>query len=147
VSVPYVIDPSALMQAYLADTYSSNVTALLNLLKADDPPELHFLEMGLVEATNVLWKHVRFHNLASDNAQKILRNLLSLPLTLHTVDDYLQDALAIGLENQLAVYDSLYIALAKRLEYSLITADAKQTKAAELAGVTIKPVTDFNPTK
>lgn len=52
-------------------------------------------------------------------------------------------ALQIGLVHQLAIYDSIYIALAEQFNCPLITADVKQEAAAKAIGVTIKPITDF----
>ncbi len=57
--------------------------------------------------------------------------------------DLLVRALQIGLEHKLAIYDSVYIALAEKHNLPLITADARQAAAAQQVGVTLKPVTDF----
>jgi len=73
----------------------------------------------------------------------LLRDLIGLPLTLQPVIALLERSLEIGLAHQLAVYDSLYIALAERLALPLITADTKQEAAARAVGVTLKPITDF----
>lgn len=59
-SQEFVIDTSALLQAYVTDTYTPQVQSLLALLAQADPPDLHFLDIGLAEGTNVLWKRVRF---------------------------------------------------------------------------------------
>lgn len=64
----------------------------------------------------------------------------------HTAETkVLPRALEIGLKHQLAVYDSVYIALAEQLGYSLITDDGKQAAAATAEGITLKPITDFTP--
>jgi len=52
-------------------------------------------------------------------------------------------ALEIGLKHQLAIYDSIYIALAEKLNYPLITVDQKQAKASQAEGVTLKNIADF----
>jgi predicted nucleic acid-binding protein len=57
--------------------------------------------------------------------------------------ELLPRALEIGLNNQLAVYDSVHIALAEKLGLPLITVDAKQATAATASGVVLKPITDF----
>jgi predicted nucleic acid-binding protein len=46
-------------------------------------------------------------------------------------------------QHNLAIYDSVYIALAERLGFPLITADAKQAAAAAGVGATLKPTADF----
>jgi predicted nucleic acid-binding protein len=47
------------------------------------------------------------------------------------------------LTHQLAIYDSAYVALAKRSGYSLITIDLPQQRAAAAESVILKPITDF----
>jgi predicted nucleic acid-binding protein len=66
------------------------------------------------------------------------RSLLRVPAkaALHT-------ALRIGLTYQLAIYDSAYVALAKRSQFPLITLDQPQQRAAVAEGVTLKALTDF----
>ncbi len=54
-------------------------------------------------------------------------------------------ALQIGLSSQLALCDSLYIAMALNLNCPLITLDDRQANAAIISGVTLKPITDFSP--
>ena len=98
-----------------------------------------------MECTNILWRHVRFQGMPVDTAQKGVKDIADLPLTIHLAASYLSDALTIGLANELAIYDSIYIALAKALGFPLMTSDAKQERAAIAAGVKIKPVADFKP--
>ena len=70
--------------------------------------------------------------------------MLVLPFQIVPVINLLSRALQIGLSYQLAVYDSLYIALALDLDCPLITVDARQLNAATACGVVIKPITDFS---
>ena len=139
----YVIDTSILMQAYIKDTLTKEVTSLLSSLDGDDSPELHVMEIGLAEAANVIWKHeVIFETITPDYAQRVIKNLRELPLHLHLAENHLQQALDIGRRQRLAIYDTLYIALAQKLEIPLITADSKQSKAANAEGVQIKSLVD-----
>jgi len=117
--------------------------ALLDGLKKPGVLTLHTPEFCVVECANILWRHVRFQGMPADTAQKAVKDVADLPLTIHLAASYLPDALAIGLANELAIYDSIYIALASALGFSLITADAKQKRAAIAAEVIIKPVADF----
>jgi predicted nucleic acid-binding protein len=144
VSAHYIIDPSALMQAYIKDTYTLQVKALLTSLEADDAPELHLLEIGLAEAANVLWKHeVIFKRLTPEFSQQVIDNIRALPLHIHLIEAHLDEAMNIGRQHHLAIYDSLYIALARELDFPLITADGKQERIALTAGVSSKALTDF----
>ncbi len=139
----YVIDPSALMQGYVREAFTPNVLALLAQVPAS--VELHIPDFCLVECTNVLWKHIRHHGMPLEVAHQAMLDLSALLLTVHPASAYLPDALTIGVEQELAVYDSLYIALADATGYPLITADGRQERRAMQVGVAIKPLTDFAP--
>jgi predicted nucleic acid-binding protein len=66
-----------------------------------------------------------------------------LPLKRAAIRYVLNTALAIGLKHKLAIYDSLYIALAQRTESVFVTIDAKQEKAATIEEAILKPISDF----
>lgn len=76
-------------------------------------------------------------------AEILVEDLRELPFKIASIEDALPRALQIGLAHNLAVYDTLYIALAEYYKFPLITADAKQQTAAQTVGVTVKPITDF----
>ena len=71
-SEAYVIDASALMQVYIEDVFTGNAVALISGLTDDDPLQLHFMESGMAEATDVLWKHVRQGNIDRAAAESAL---------------------------------------------------------------------------
>jgi len=50
-------------------------------------------------------------------------------------DEVIDEAFQIAKEHNIAIYDSLYIALAKKLGFSLITLDKFQSKVASELGV------------
>jgi len=138
----YVVDVSVIVQRLIRDRYTNNAKALFQRLTA--PDQLYAPEFCSLECANVLWKHVRFHGMPRAEADILLRDLVGLPLALQPVTGLLERSLEIGLAHQLAMYDSLYIALAERLRYPLITADAKQEAAARVLGVSLKAITDFS---
>jgi predicted nucleic acid-binding protein len=41
------------------------------------------------------------------------------------------------------VYDSLYIALAQRIQAPMITLDTRQMQVAQIEGITLKSILDF----
>jgi predicted nucleic acid-binding protein len=141
----WVIDASVLVQAVVRDTYTNHVFALFATLPPDTEPALHIPEFCMLECTNVLWKRARFESQDSQQITLGLQNLLQLPLTYYKATTLLPRALAIGLAHGLAVYDSVYIALAETLGHPLITVDQRQAQAARAAGVALKPITDFAP--
>lgn len=139
----YIIDTSAMIQAYVREPHTDHALALLAQLSAD--VELHIPEFCLLECANILWKHVRLHDMPTETARQGLQHLTALPLTVHPSSPYLDDALVIGLNHQLALYDSIYIALGKGLQLPLISADARQEQVAIANGVKLKSLTDFVP--
>ncbi len=137
----YVVDASILAQHVVLDTYTSNVDALLTESAASI--QLHIPEFCLLECANVIWKQVNINNLSAAHAESLIVNLTAFPLVIHPASVLLKHSLSIAAAHNLAVYDSIYIALAEHLQFALITADGKQEKAARALGITIKPVTDF----
>jgi predicted nucleic acid-binding protein len=107
--------------------------------------ELVVPEFCLLECVNVLWKHVRFQGVSEVEAETLVAELEALNVIIAPISGLLSRALAIGLKHKLALYDSIYIALAEQLNYPLVTDDAKQATAARAEGITLKPLTDFDP--
>lgn len=137
-----VVDTSVLVQAFVEDRYTTQARAML-LEAFNEQTDLHILEFGLVECVNIFWKRVMFHGLQLSKAKVAVSNLQSTPLVIHSSDDYFLQALDIGVENHLPIYDSLYIVLADRLNLQLITDDVKQSSIAAKVGIALKPITDF----
>ncbi|MEL6269498.1 MAG: type II toxin-antitoxin system VapC family toxin [Chloroflexota bacterium] len=137
----YILDASIVVQHFIQDAQTEHVDALFDMV--GDTVTAHIPQFCLLECANVLWKHVRFHGVSKEDALQLTRDMDNLSLNITPVQDLLPRALEIGLTHQLAVYDSVYIAMAEHLKFSLITVDAKQAKAATATGITLKPVTDF----
>lgn len=137
----YIIDASVVIQRFIQQEYTSQVRILFNRLLEGD--RFYIPEFGLLECTNVIWKQVRFYGLSKEQAQLLIQDLQSIPFHIISTRDLLSSALNIGLTHQLAIYDSLYIALALQLNYPLITLDNRQLDAAINCSVTAIPVTDF----
>lgn len=138
----FVVDASVVIQLLITDQNSNEVEALFDRVSYGD--KLIVPEFGLMECTNVLWKHVRFQGLSQADAEGLVQDLIALDVTITPTIGLMPRALEIGLKYQLAVYDSVYIALASKLQHPLITIDQRQAKAAQAEGVTLKPITDFS---
>jgi len=106
---------------------------------------LYIPEFCTSECVKVLWKNVRFQGLPQTDAEQFIDELLALTFQIVPVKELLLQALQIGLTRQFAVHDSLYIALALKLNCPLITVDDRQAAAAAENGVTLKLITDFSP--
>jgi predicted nucleic acid-binding protein len=139
----YIVDASVVVQLLVTETYTAETKTLFASI--EDGNRLIVPEFGLMECTNVLWKHVRFHGLQQTDAEKQIQILIALDVMVAPVIGLMSRALAIGLQHQLAVYDSVYIALAEKLKHPLITIDQRQAKAAQNEGVILKAITDFKP--
>lgn len=139
----YIIDASIVAQRLIRDTYTENARRLFNNLTEADV--FYIPEFCLLECVNVTWKQVRFHAMPQSAAQILVADLALLPFRIIPIEEgnLLPHALEIGLAQKLPIYDSIYIALAEKYLYPLITADAKQEAAAKAVGVTTKPITDF----
>jgi predicted nucleic acid-binding protein len=139
----HIIDASVVIEYLVSGPYTNEARTLFgNLTLAD---RLIVPEFCLLECTNVLWKHVRFQGMPVPQAKALLRHLKKLPLSRVPVKATLDAALSIAVTHQLAVYDSAYVALARRSGYPLITIDQAQSRVAGLEGVILKAITDFLP--
>lgn len=106
----YVVDASILGHYLGADIYTTQSRVLISRLAQGD--ELFVPEFCLLECTNILWKAVRFRGMPLDQANRFADELAELPLQIVPVASLLKEALQIGLAHQLAVHNSLYVALA-----------------------------------
>ena len=138
----YVVDTSVVSQYFITQAYTEQARVLVDSISKGD--RLHIPEFCLIECVNVLWKEVRFRGMPQTNAEQIADELLGLNFQIVPVKRLLPRALLIGLMHQLAIYDSMYIALALDMNCPLITVDERQLNAATACGAVIKPITDFS---
>ncbi|MEQ9548744.1 MAG: type II toxin-antitoxin system VapC family toxin [Coleofasciculus sp. G3-WIS-01] len=139
----YVVDASVVVQYAITQTYTPEARVLVARMYQGD--QLCIPEFCLLECVNVLWKEVRFRGLPKTQAEQIVGELLALSFRIMPTVHLLPSALQIGLSYQLALYDSLYIALAVDLNCPLVTVDDRQRNGAIASGVIVKPITDFSP--
>lgn len=139
----YVVDTSVVIRRFVVETYTPEVRVLLS--RMEQGVRLYIPEFCLIESTNVLWKNVRFRGMPQVDAAQFVVELLEIPFQIVPVSNLLPRALRLGLSDELAVYDSLYIALALELDCPLITVDQRQAEAAARSGVALKAIADFSP--
>ena len=139
----YVVDASVVIQRLVKEPHTEHVRRLMRNLAEQD--RLWVSDFCLLEITNVIWKQVRFGNLDQERAVFMAQRIIPLlPLQVYRADgDLLAEALRIGLAQELTVYDSVYIAMAARLDCPLISVDVGQNRAAEAHGIHLKSSTDF----
>ncbi|MEM1611336.1 MAG: type II toxin-antitoxin system VapC family toxin [Sulfolobales archaeon] len=91
------------------------------------------------EVTNAIWKHARTHRYISRNTALVIYNQLKRLvdekiILIEPQEKYLDRAFIIALDNDIPIYDALYIAQA--LEYKkLLTSDNKQATIAKKLGI------------
>lgn len=95
------------------------------------------------EVTNTIWKAYITGRISKRNAEekhKVLMKLIGVNIKLYSEEQVISDALQLSIELKLPIFDTLYIALAKKLKLPLLTLDLKQKRKAEEVNVeTITP--------
>ncbi len=115
-----VADASAIAALYLPEELSEEVEKALA-----GAHSVSSLDLAAYEVLNVVWKHARRGLISREAALEIAGEVLQLFKTLevHSYWEVLPDALEIALEKGVTVYDSAYVALAKKLGAALLTLD------------------------
>ncbi len=93
--------------------------------------ELHAPELFVVEAINVLWKHVRRRTRTVEETVVMFENLRELPIHLHRHRELAVHTFDLSVRRGLSAYDALYVALAVREVLPLFTADRRLAAAVE----------------
>ncbi len=104
----YIVDASVVAERLIRSAYTVNARALFDQALRGD--QFQVPEICLVECTNVIWKEVRLRGMPIPSGIIALKNLRALPLRRLAVKRLLNPALALGVRNNLAIYDALYIA-------------------------------------
>lgn len=78
-----------------------------------------------LEITSILWKKVMRSEISRSDADIILAELSSLPITRHPEAPLLESAFDLANRSKRTVYDCLYLALAVQLQGRMVTADLK----------------------
>ncbi|MBS7248498.1 MAG: type II toxin-antitoxin system VapC family toxin [Candidatus Jordarchaeales archaeon] len=128
------IDASSLAKFLLKEKGWSNVRSLL-----ETRSPLYSVDLIVKEVSNVLWKHAKVTKVIDEaRAHLLFKALMELVkgevIVLEPEVNYLERAYVISLTENVAVYDSLYIALAEKLG-ELATSDRVQAGIAAKHGV------------
>jgi predicted nucleic acid-binding protein len=89
---------------------------------------LHTVDIALSEGLNALWKHAKLYKaFEEEEALSAARDLAEIydGLNILTTRELLEDAMESALTWKITVYDSLYVAAARKLKAILYTADQK----------------------
>ena len=118
-----VLDSTAIAAIFFRDTHSEQVEATLKRFE-----RFHTLDLAFAEVGNVAWKRINFfkedfatHLRALLAATDFIRNVCNVIET----REVLAQALEVGVKEGITIYDSLFVALAKRMKVKLLTTDEK----------------------
>jgi len=130
-----VVDTSALIRLFVPDgqlpadfeRFLRGVERGLNMAIAP--------ELLLAEAASVINKKEKSGELAKDESDRLLTDVLSLPIRLFPHLPILSRAFKLARIHNLTVYDTLYLALAEEHGAVIFTADRKLLKIAVHLGL------------
>ena len=92
-------------------------------------------DLILAEAGNALWRYVRTGDLQIEEAASILHRMPDSFARLVPTAELAKDALLLAHALEHPVYDCMYLALAQREEFVLLTLDRKLAGLAERSGI------------
>ena len=114
-----VIDASVSVKWVVEEDHSAKATLLLQC------QSLHAPDHWQAEAVNVLWARVFKGDLAAADAEERMAVLLRAPIVGTPIATLMPRAFAISVAHMVTIYDSLYVALAEKLNIPLVTADER----------------------
>lgn len=118
-----VIDASVLVKRILLEPGFEEVDRLLNEA-VEGLVELHVPDLVFKEVGNAIWRHALKGYVKREEASRLLRAVMELPLNVHAQDpQLLTRSLEVALASSISIYDAIYIALAERLKAELATYD------------------------
>jgi len=107
---------------------------------------LYTVDIALGESLNAIWKHVNIHrDLKMGEVESTIHDLTKIydAIRVLTTRELSREAMEIALAENITIYDSVYIAAARKLKATLITADkklyhtSKKMVQSELLGETL----------
>ena len=124
----YVLDSSVLVKWFSPydEEHRNKALSLLNLYK-DQKIDLYIPELAICEVSNALRFNKNFNESEVTDTLKFLMNLeLSI---VNLTRDILSKSLEVSYEDNITVYDAIFIGLSNVLKIPLITANPKHFKA------------------
>lgn len=123
----YVLDSSVLVKWFSPynEEHRGKALSLLNLYK-EGKIDLYIPELAICEVSNALRYNKNFNE---SEVKDILKFLMNLELSIVNLsEDIVNKSLGISYENNITVYDAIFIGLSNALKIPLITANPKHLK-------------------
>lgn len=121
-----VVDASVVIKWFVPEVGSD---AASRLLASED--RLHAPDLLFAEIANAIWKKVVRGQLTRAESQLLVRDIEKIAVDTMPCRALANDAHAIALIASRSVYDSMYVALALRLDTRVITADERFFRALQ----------------
>jgi len=113
-----VLDASAIAKWFLIEKETDYMKRIRNEI-ANKKLEAHVPDLIFIELANVL----RCSNLSENDVKLGIKAAMQIGLVLHRFEELIYDAIKIAFENDITIYDALYVSLSNSLEAPLITYD------------------------
>jgi predicted nucleic acid-binding protein len=94
-------------------------------------------ELIVSEVTNAIWKYHQFEKLEIETCRQVLELTLKLVDTLVSGKDLYREAFLLARSSRLPAYGMFYLALARRDDATLVTADRVPRREAARHGVRV----------
>jgi predicted nucleic acid-binding protein len=132
--VTVIIDSSALVAFLLKESRFEEVKDMLTR-GASSHVQL------ITESSNAVLQANKDGRVDEEGARNIVETMLELvrssSITLHAEQELTGEAFRIGVDHNLTIYDSVFLALAQKLHGSLVSRDEKQIEAARKLGIEV----------
>ena len=136
-----VLDASFIVKLVLEEE-GSDIARSLARSWMEEGKGLTTIDVALPETLNAIWRHaLKIGDLNPNEAIDVARDFLRIWTTIRVYSsrEVAEEALKLALEENIAVYDALYIQLARSLRASLATFDGKLSRIALKYGVPTYP--------
>jgi predicted nucleic acid-binding protein len=120
----FVVDASVVVKWFVPEIHSDSARSLLALPHEYVAPDLLF-----AETANTIWKKIRRGELTAEEGRQLVADIGRIAVGAVPCRALAEDAHVLANATGRTVYDSLYVALAVRLDTRSITAD-EQLEAA-----------------
>lgn len=121
----FVVDASVVIKWFVREEGTDRASAISDRA-ANAEIELHLPDFCLVECTNVIWRLVvKQQKIPRLQGHTVMAQLAELPFVRMPSRDLVGGAYRVAVDAGTTVYDGMYVALAKALGATLITADQR----------------------
>ena len=139
-----VVDSSVVIKWFVTEPHSEQARQVLHSYRKRRVslivPDLIFAELG-----NIVWKKQRYQGLKLTQAERIIRAVSRLDLTIVPTNVLIEQAFAFAANHGCTVYDALYLALSRREQCPFVTADQKLAGLSSVDAATVVLVADWRP--